>query len=236
MKKILIIVAVALPAFFLGFIGIYYAMPMLAPERVEETRHMLDSLRTQASMAGLEDSTLVAMQYHAFGIITDSLGASLQRLDSSMRESILQQEKTIAFLRDSLKMAHERLTSTEQETSELRRVVDELNERLKVIEAQRVEAKDLSATLPKLETGELSPILQQLDMNVLEILYSEASGRNRMKILQALSSDRAARFVKQLVSGKSGEAAPPPSPTAKELPPAPDAVSSPPLTTANGDL
>ena len=233
MKKIITIVAIAIPAFILGFIGIYFAMPMLAPERVEETQHMLDSLRAQTSMAGIEDSTLIALQYHAFGIITDSLGASLVRLDSSVHQSILQQERTIASLRDSLNMAHQKLMTTEKETSELRRVIDDLSERLKAIEAQRVEVKDLSATLPKLEVGELAPILQGLDMMVLEMLYTEASGRNRTKILQSLSSDRAARFVRQLVTGKVVEEPPPPETEDGPSSTAPDAVASPPLTTAN---
>ncbi len=234
MKKILTIVGISLPAFVLGFIGIYFAMPMLAPERVEETQHMLDSLRVQNSLAGIEDSTLVAMQYHAFGVITDSLNASLTRLDSSVHRSILQQEQTIAFLRDSLKMAHERLKSTLEETSKMKQVIDELNERLEAIEAKRVEARNLSSTLPKLDIGELSPILQNLELSVVEMVYTEATARNRTKILQALSSERAARFVRHLMTNDPDT--PPPALPSEEPDPTKASTNppSPVPTTANG--
>jgi hypothetical protein len=55
--------------------------------------------------------------------------------------------------------------------------------------------------LGKLEDKQLGNILAGLDLGVVEQLYAEVSGRDRSRLLQNLPPDRAARFVKMLISG-----------------------------------
>jgi Mg/Co/Ni transporter MgtE len=74
----------------------------------------------------------------------------------------------------------------------------ELMEKLKSLEGQRTQVRSLSATLPKLEDKELTAILQQLDLLLLSRLYQEATERNRTRLLQNLSSERAAQFIRHL--------------------------------------
>jgi Mg/Co/Ni transporter MgtE len=68
------------------------------------------------------------------------------------------------------------------------------------MERRREEASRMTGTLTKLEDKELSAVLEQLDLAVLETLYIEATGRNRTRLLQAMPAERAALVVRGLVS------------------------------------
>ena len=210
MKKALIAVAVSLVAFVIGFAGIYLAMPSIAPATVETAQHQLDSLKTYV-FAG--DSTLAAMD--SLASVLDSLDVAILRADleqalDSTQNTLDSQKETITLLEDSLKGAYMRLASLESDQSALLEQINGLNERLKTLEAQRVEVQDLSATIPKLKDKELKAILQQLDLNVLEMLYAEASGRNRTKMLQALPADRAANLVNFILDVPTSSGTPTP--------------------------
>jgi len=60
---------------------------------------------------------------------------------------------------------------------------------------------ELSATLTRIDDRQLAPILRELDMASLEVLYAESTGRNRTRLLQAMPAERAARFINERVSG-----------------------------------
>jgi len=94
----------------------------------------------------------------------------------------------------------------------LRRKLDTAQRKLADVTARqadrRAEAQALSGTLSKMEDDELSAILQRLDLGVVEMLYAGSSARNRTRLLQALSAERAARFVRYLTMGRSGTAVP----------------------------
>lgn len=94
----------------------------------------------------------------------------------------------------------------------LRRELDAAHRALETADAppvdRQAEAQALSGTLSKLEDAELRAILQRLDLDVVEMLYAASSARNRTRLLQALPSDRAARFVRYLTTGSAGADAP----------------------------
>ncbi|GIV59773.1 MAG: hypothetical protein KatS3mg043_0862 [Rhodothermaceae bacterium] len=205
MSKVFAIVGTVLAAFVIGFSAIFFAMPYVAPERYEKTQHMLDSLRAQRELRALGDSTLKVLEHHAIGILADSLGASVTRLDSILNRILRQHQTDLATLRDSLKMAHARLHGAEQTNTTLKNRLDELNTRVESLEAQRIEIRDLSAVLPKMENKELGPILAQLELPVLRLLFAESTARNRTKLLQALPPDRAARLVNFLVNDNAAD-------------------------------
>lgn len=90
----------------------------------------------------------------------------------------------------------------------LRRELDAAQRELAATSARhadrRAEAQALSGTLSKMEDDELAAILQRLDLEVVEMLYAGSSARNRTRLLQALSAERAARFVRYLTMGTDG--------------------------------
>lgn len=92
--------------------------------------------------------------------------------------------------------------------SVLRRELDDARRALETADGppvdRQAEAQALSGTLSKLEDAELRAILQRLDLEVVEMLYAASSARNRTRLLQALPSDRAARFVRYLTTGSAG--------------------------------
>lgn len=225
MNKILAILGVTLLAFILGFIGIYFAMPFLAPETFEKTEAMIDSLRYQETLASIEDSSLAAFHNSPLGLVTDSLYASIAAVEETVTRQLGQQHEQIASLQDSLRSAYAAMAALKQQRQALLGQFQDLDQRLKKLEAQRIEVRDLSATLPKLEDGELSAILQQLDLNLLEMLFAESTSRNRSRILKALTAEQAARFVAHLVKGPNRDLLPEQNPAETTSPPSDQPVS-----------
>ncbi len=212
MKKALIAVGVVLISFIIGFLAIYFTVPMIAPERYEQAQLMVDSLRQQRSLEMLGDSALAAAQNGGSDLSNDSLGGFVASASSMLRKELDSHEETISKLRDSLRFATKRLEDAEAQQARLRKIVDSMNKRLESIEAQRVEVKDLSATIPKLEDKDLSALLSRLDLNILGMLYTEATGKNRSRILQSLTSERAALLVNYIIK-RPGVAQSPSSPS-----------------------
>ncbi|MEP0548548.1 MAG: hypothetical protein ABJF88_16555 [Rhodothermales bacterium] len=112
--------------------------------------------------------------------------------------------------------------------SVLRRELDDARRELETAGTppvdRQAEAQALSGTLSKLEDAELRAILTRLDLEVVEMLYAASSARNRTRLLQALPSDRAARFVRYLTTGSAGDDAPAPvaeSPVSEAAPATP---------------
>ncbi|GIV61223.1 MAG: hypothetical protein KatS3mg044_0089 [Rhodothermaceae bacterium] len=217
MNKIFALIGIVLVAFIIGFVAIYFAMPFVAPERYEETRHRLDSLRVQRELAALNDSALTALRLEALGVVNDSIDQKLSRLDAGLNDLASRYARRLASLSDSLRQAHEALQRANRIEQDLQLRVQQLDERLKALEARQLEARDLSAVLPKLEPAELTPILAQLDLGLLEMLFAESTTRNRTKILQSLPSDRAARLVRFMVQRDSTSGAT--QPASNEAPP-----------------
>lgn len=196
MMKILLSVVLALVAFGAGVAGMYYAMPLIAPERVEATQHRLDSLARLA--AG--DSTLL------FGDAALVAGDSMATAADSLvvaAAAFAEQQSELDALTDSLATLQRQLAERENESASLRSHVQDMKEAMQQLEARKEQTVELANTLAKLEDRELEAILAKLNTSVLERLYFEASGRNRQRLLQSMPAGRAASFVGRLVS--SGE-------------------------------
>ena len=194
-KKGMITLAAGLVAFTAGMAGLYLAMPRLAPERVEATRSLLDSLARSETT-------------HADSLSSDPEPTVLP--PAGLPDSLTRTpQSTVApptVYADSLRILRARL----QETTEARRRLEQELAALRQSQAEardrQVEAEALGSTIAKLEDRELSALLAQLDMDVLDLIYRASSGRNRTRLLQALAPDRAARFVQDLVRSEAPEA------------------------------
>lgn len=229
MSKIFSLLAAILVAFFLGFVGLYFAMPMLAPEQVAQTQRHLDSL---ALTRGFEFENQDPLMMY------DSLNALRAHLDSlvSMGEivnrAIEGQEAYIRTLEDSISATKSRMNAMENEHDEVLSIIDELMKRVRTLEAKRLEVKNMSKTLSKLEDKALRAIISQTDPSVLELLYLEATDRERQAIIAALPADRAARFVGRMV--KTAQPGAPANNAALEEAPMPPEPASPVTPTTEG--
>lgn len=216
--RIALIILASLFAFLLGFVGLYFVMPAIAPDTVMETQDRLDSL----GILPLTPQNPHALAATGHPAPTDSLhGDSTHTATSSPTTSAPHpgvaadptqaeaQRKTIMALQDSLQIANRRLNQLMQDQTRLMDQMQELMEKLKALEGQRTQVRSLSATLPKLEDKELEAILQQLDLPLFSLLYQEATERNRTRLLQNLSSDRAAQFIRYLAQSAPETAAAP---------------------------
>ncbi|MFQ5571126.1 MAG: hypothetical protein ACE5G0_15710 [Rhodothermales bacterium] len=214
MKRIIIAVVAGLLAFIVGLGGMYYAMPALAPERVEEAQAMLDSLAladslTSVERAGLEDSTATTIR--SIGQNGDSPGvpdssavsdiqpdSSQHRVDAATDTTDAPVEADAA-LQDSLAKYRSQVASLITEKSTLLAEIQTLKQQQGEQQARSVEVQELSTTLTKLEDKELAQIVEQLDMAILQDLYHKASSRNRARLLQAMQPQAAADFVRRMV-------------------------------------
>lgn len=220
MTKVIIAVFLGLLSFVGGIAALYVLMPKIAPERVEQTQHSLDSLNASLLDALRADSLAQA----------DSvwLASNDPRLRSrvvpdtqltAMQDSMLVMDTTVRTLTDSLRTLNGQLQSIQESQRQLLDQLQKLQEDWDALDAQREEAKNISATLFKLEERELRDIVQELDLDMFEMLYLQASNRNKTRLLQTMPAARAARFVQRLVKGP--DATPEPTPVA----PAPDTTT-----------
>ncbi len=203
MKKAIIAVVAGLVAFVAGLAGSYFAMPSIAPSVVETALLSADSLAATPP----PDSLALALP--------DSLLADTSALGASTQQAL------VAALRDSLAEARQHVQRMEDERSALLERLDatrrgQATATKSPVAQGTIEA--LSTTLAKLEDKELAAILQQLDLNVLEMLYARASARTRPRLLRALPPDAAARFVRRLTGA-------PPPPDTTTAPTSIDAAS-----------
>lgn len=181
MMKALLMIGGTLVAFAAGMALMYVAVPSFKPELAELARVRADSL---AAHALADSSALVA---------PDTLAAAPDTLTAARTDTL------VAALRDSLAAARQAFSLLEKRNAALTADTTALRRRLADLTAQRAEAAQLSKTLTKLEDQALAGVLAQLDLAVLEALFAEASGRNRARLLQALSPDLAARFVRRMM-------------------------------------
>ncbi|MBO6575805.1 MAG: hypothetical protein JJ896_12445 [Rhodothermales bacterium] len=170
--RIILLIALAILAFGGSFVGVYMSI-----EPTEEPAELIvpDSL----DVGALTDS-----------LNRDAWGASLEA-----------QSQITSKLVDSLAIAKGELLAAISRADDLQIEVDRLKELLRNKTSREEIAAAMASTLPKLDTAELSPILEGLDDTSLDDLYNAASSRNRTTILQALKPDRASALVERFIAG-----------------------------------
>lgn len=181
MNKPVLAIIVSVVFFIVGLAATYFAMPAIAPEKVEQVQNRLDSLAAaNDGIVTTEDSLEISM--------ADSLAA----VDSAQRVSML------AGLRDSLNLLITRLEVEQGQKDTLLLRIQNMEQRWIELAARYAEASQMSNTITKMEDKELAALLNKLDDDVLESMYIEASARNRARLLQMLPADKAATLVNRL--------------------------------------
>ena len=197
MGRILLFISIAVLSFGAGLGAIYWAMPMIDPDGVDEMRSRLDSIIT-AEQAALSGASTDGNQLNPIGAL-DSLFApadSVGLVDLEMHPRYIE-------LTDSLGRLATQVASLDRERSELLTRLGNLERELEEVQTRRSDASELSATLTRLEEIELQNILSLVDERTLAQLYHEATGRNKTRILSALPSDRAARLVQSMMASNA---------------------------------
>lgn len=180
MRTVLFLVFGSLAAFAASLAGTYVLMPMVAPDLVEAERLLADSLAADSLAA---DS-----------LALEALAAdSLRRADSLSMAAALSAPPEPS---DSLATLQQRLAEYEAQ-------IGALQTEIGTTRAQRARASDLASTLIKLEDGDLARVLARLDFDVLMVLYTEASARDRARLLGALEPSRTALFVRRVASASA---------------------------------
>ena len=193
----LLIAGAALGAFAVALLGAYLLMPSIAPERAGSAP---DSLATsgrdttrQASMPGdttatpPRDTTAIQASRDSMRVAT----AVVQRLRDSLT--------VVGQLQDSLRTLQAQLRATEQEATTLQ-------ERVASLESREAKVGELKDALLGMSQRELATVLANVDMKVLRELYQRTSGRTRTQLLSAISAERTARFVNQVIGGDEAPA------------------------------
>jgi flagellar motility protein MotE (MotC chaperone) len=105
----------------------------------------------------------------------------------------------VGQLQDSLRTLQAQLRATEQEATTLQ-------ERVASLESREAKVGELKDALLGMSQRELATVLANVDMKVLRELYQRTSGRTRTQLLSAISAERTARFVNQVIGGDEAPA------------------------------
>ncbi|MDT7857331.1 hypothetical protein RQM47_11830 [Rubrivirga sp. S365] len=104
---------------------------------------------------------------------------------------------------DELGELRQQLASTQERIPTLLQRIDQLEQELTVRQDRQERAKELASSVSRLEDDELRDVLVQLDGRVLVDLYTQASSRNRTKMLAALPAGASAALVELVAYGSS---------------------------------
>lgn len=189
MKNVLLAVG-ALLSLGLGIGATVLLMPYLSPETVAEHERQ-DSL---AASMSVEADSLLALQDTSATVLVDTFLTSARRMPV--------QDTLIRVLQDSIGVLTERLEERDGALAALRKQMRDTEAQVATLEGRTEQAAELTKTLSRMEIDELTPILSRISMATLKQLYSTATGRNKTKLLQAMPSERAARFVNQVLAGE----------------------------------
>ncbi|MFN3596095.1 MAG: hypothetical protein ACK41D_02350 [Rubricoccaceae bacterium] len=118
---------------------------------------------------------------------------------------------------DSLALLRKYVSDAQRALPRVLARIDTLEQALQARQDRQQRARELAATLPRLEDRELRSLLAQLDADVLVDIYAEASPRNRTRLLGALPAARGAALVERIAGLERG--APGPSDGAAVGPP-----------------
>ena len=193
MKKALIGLGVV-AGLFVGGAGMMALMPYIAPEVVQSHQRIQDSLETAYAWE-----------------IPDSLRPLHSRPDTLLAPApaLPARDTLLAILHDSIDGLKTQLRDKDALLLQAQRKTDDLQDELARVEGRQQQVTELAKTLSMLDLRELEPIMQRISMRTLKQLYTTATGRSRQKILQAMPSERAARFVDQVIAGEPAPSPPP---------------------------
>lgn len=124
--------------------------------------------------------------------------ASSKRTDQDSTDAAL-----VRALRDSIQSLQKRLRRVRQDADSLRKDTTMLRQELATAAAERAKVNELSNALMDMRRRELSNLLREVDMGVLQKLYEETTGSARTRLLQSMEPARAAQFVNSVVDGQS---------------------------------
>lgn len=200
----LLITGAALGAFAVALLGAYLLMPSIAPETAGVSADSLDAsgrdTTRQASLPG--DTTAMASDTTATQASRDSTGGALRdsmRVASSLVSRLRDSLTVVGQLQDSLRTLKEQLRTTEAEA-------DTLQAQLTSLESREAKVDELKDALLGMGRRELATVLANVNMAVLKELYQRTSGRTRTQLLTAISAERTAQFVNQVVGGDDAPA------------------------------
>ncbi len=187
----LILTTIAIVALFaVGAVGTYFIMPVVAPERVAQARQYLDSLDQAAA-----DTARMVIAIADTSAVPDTMAVPVTPVADSSAAASAGAGKAagsaVAAAPASEAAASVAAAGPTPEQQETEQVATEAK--------QREQARELSAVLTKMEDAELRALVAQLDPDVMGMLYSEASARNKTRLLQAIPPERAAAFVRSLI-------------------------------------
>lgn len=207
MKRAFILTGIGILCFVASTIGIYVAMPSLSPERVDDTRARLDSLglivNTQPDAAtSVRPDTLLPNSADT----TDAIASTDSTDSTTVTDALPTPQEIIQTLKDSIYVSNNLIQNLKADTSALSTRMHQLLAQIDVLTTKDFEATELSQSLIKLDAKQLGNILAGLELDIIELLYQKASARDRTRLLESMSPDQAARFVRTLVKGPQPEA------------------------------
>jgi hypothetical protein len=176
---------------FLGMVlGMYYQQDMVIEQAAKIPFIDYNNVQTDVFV---EDSTY----YHTM----DSLAYVVEGLLGEMAGYA----KKVNERDHELHLKERELNKLKQEVAILRKERSEFDEKKIAYNKQQEEKKlqSLASTLSTMKADVLRPILENMDDEIIKVLYDKAKQRDRVKIFNALESERAGKILNQIAKNSN---------------------------------
>ncbi|MDP8237827.1 MAG: SPOR domain-containing protein [Candidatus Hatepunaea meridiana] len=180
MKKIIIWTGSTI-GFFIVIIGVMFGI-MAYLEPVDEDMQMKVAKRNLSVSNQLIQKKVV---------IIDSLSSENNHLINKLQLNNL--------VKDSLQI---QLEFKDNLISEYNKITEKLNGDLLALNKQKIRIKELAKTYETMKTGEMKPILENVDNETVLAIYNNMNSRTRKNILMALPKKRASAITQLIAKGE----------------------------------
>lgn len=208
--KIALYTITGLLVFLAAATGMFFLMPIIAPDRVQ-TETLPDSLVASADSMLLEPELeeFTADSFPNLDLFADS---AVVASDLAVTEEALRQG--LRHVRGQINRLERMIDSLVVLRAEANRIAAEAQARAEAqaaqapataaqaaaaTQAQQQQIDEMATAIGRMEDEALRALIAQMDDASLTRLYTASTGRNRTRILAAIPPERAARFVRSLI-------------------------------------
>jgi len=214
--KIALYIITGLLVFLAAATGMFFLMPVIAPDRVQATQTASDTLA-----ATVPDSTEIAASFEEFtaenfpnldlfadsAVVASDLAVTEEALRSGLRhvrgqinrlESMI--DSLVVLRAEANRIAAEAQARAEAQAAQAAaQVPATAAQAAAATQAQQQQIDEMATAIGRMEDDALRSLIAQMDDASLTRLYTASTGRNRTRILAAIPPERAARFVRSLI-------------------------------------
>lgn len=213
--KIALYTITGLLVFLAAATGMFFLMPIIAPDRVATEEVNPDSLTASVDSTAIEpdleeftaenfpnlelfaDSAVVASD---LAVTEEALRTGLRHVRGQINRLERMIDSLVVLRTEANRIAAEaQARSDAQAAQAAAQAPANAAQAAAATQAQQQQIDEMATAIGRMEDEALRALIAQMDDASLTRLYTASTGRNRTRILAAIPPERAARFVRSLI-------------------------------------